>query len=107
MDIHTWNVPVPLAPVLHLRLLLGIAASIACTPAHANLLQEQAQRFHPVESGGGMVAAQESQAAAVGAQILRQEGNAVDAAVATSFALAVVVEAVIRIVLIALRQKEI
>jgi gamma-glutamyltranspeptidase/glutathione hydrolase len=89
MDIHTWNVPVPLAPVLHHRLLLGIAAAIACTPAHANLLQEQAQRFHPVESGGGMVAAQESQAAAVGAQILRQGGNAVDAAVATSFALAV------------------
>ncbi|MEN9860760.1 MAG: gamma-glutamyltransferase, partial [Cyanobacteriota bacterium] len=82
-------VPVPLAPVLHHRLLLGIAAAIACTPAHANVLQEQAQRFHPVESSGGMVAAQEVQAASVGAQILRQGGNAVDAAVATSFVLAV------------------
>ncbi|MBV2351922.1 gamma-glutamyltransferase [Synechococcus sp. HK05] len=75
--------------MLHQRLLLGFAAAIACTPAHANLLQEQAQRFHPVESSGGMVSAQEAQAAAVGAQILRQGGNAVDAAVATSFALAV------------------
>ena len=75
--------------MLHLRLLLGSAAALALAPAHANLLQEQAQRFHPVESSGGMVAAQEAQAAAVGAQILRQGGNAVDAAVATSFALAV------------------
>ena len=68
---------------------MGIAGALALAPAHANLLQEQAQRFHPVESSGGMVAAQEAQAAAVGAQILRQGGNAVDAAVASSFALAV------------------
>jgi gamma-glutamyltranspeptidase/glutathione hydrolase len=78
-----------MASVPHHRLVLGLALALACTPAQANLLQEQAQRFHPVESSGGMVAAQEVQAAAVGAQILRQGGNAVDAAVATSFALAV------------------
>ena len=66
-----------------------VAAGGAAAPARANLLQERSQRFHPVESGGGMVAAQEAQAAAVGAEILRRGGNAVDAAVASSFALAV------------------
>jgi gamma-glutamyltranspeptidase/glutathione hydrolase len=86
---HTGNDPIAALAVLHHRLLMGIAAVIAITPARANLLQERSQRFQPVESAGGMVAAQEAQAAQVGAQILRQGGNAVDAAVATSFAMAV------------------
>ena len=75
--------------MLHHRLLTVCAAALLASPSHANLLQERSQRFHPIESGGGMVAAQEAQAAAVGAAILRRGGNAVDAAVATSFALAV------------------
>jgi len=41
-----------------------------------------------VHSAGGIVAAQSTRAAAVGAQVLADGGNAVDAAAATSFALA-------------------
>src|SRR3954447_18672082 len=44
---------------------------------------------HPVLAEHGMVVAQERLAAQIGADILRQGGNAVDAAVATGFAMAV------------------
>lgn len=46
-------------------------------------------RFHPVIGTGGMVSAQDALAAEVGRDILKEGGNAVDAAVATGFALAV------------------
>jgi gamma-glutamyltranspeptidase/glutathione hydrolase len=45
--------------------------------------------FHPAFAENGMVVAQEKLAAQIGADILRQGGNAVDAAVATGFAMAV------------------
>ena len=45
--------------------------------------------FHPVLDASGMVAAQNAVAARAGAQVLADGGNAVDAAVAVGFALAV------------------
>ncbi len=65
------------------------AAPQAPAAPGSNVLQEGEQRFRSVWSARGIVAAQEPLAAAAGAAILRQGGNAVDAAVATAFALAV------------------
>ena len=56
-------------------------------PISENLLQEYGQRFHPVHSSLGIVSSQERLASEVGAFMLRKGGNAMDAAVATAFAL--------------------
>ncbi|ROS05659.1 gamma-glutamyltransferase 1 [Sinobacterium caligoides] len=52
-------------------------------------IQQNPQRFQPAWSAAGIVVAEEQVAAQVGAEMLRAGGNAVDAAVATGFALAV------------------
>jgi gamma-glutamyltranspeptidase/glutathione hydrolase len=48
-----------------------------------------AERLFPVEASGGMVVSREAAATRVGVAVLEAGGNAVDAAVATAFALAV------------------
>ena len=53
-----------------------------------NLSRQLRYMKEPVRSRGGAVAAQNQKAADVGASILAAGGNAVDAAIATAFALA-------------------
>lgn len=57
--------------------------------SQAPAIIDYGSRFHPVVSNRGMVVSQSLLASQIGADILAQGGNAIDAAVATGFALAV------------------
>jgi gamma-glutamyltranspeptidase/glutathione hydrolase len=76
---------------LNRRALLAAFAFAAGTlaPAHAQRGAQQIPPVQAVEARHGMVVAQEALAARIGADVLRRGGNAVDAAVAVGFALAV------------------
>jgi gamma-glutamyltranspeptidase/glutathione hydrolase len=76
-------------PLINRRAFIaGLLAWSAAVPAFA----QRALQFPPVEpvtAHHGMVVAQEARAARIGADILKRGGNAVDAAIATGFAMAV------------------
>ncbi len=74
-------------------ILMTIVVTLASyTPVNAQdsaAIYSSLDRFHPVFAAQGMVASQEALATQIGVEILKQGGNAVDAAVAVGFALAV------------------
>jgi gamma-glutamyltranspeptidase / glutathione hydrolase len=78
------------------RIVVTLALTAACwLPAHAQephrnaYTPPAADTIHAVPAEHGMVVAQEKFGARIGADVLRRGGNAVDAAVATGFAMAV------------------
>src|SRR5215472_2052375 len=76
------------------RRLYCIALALVCVLASPALARDPyvpstSNNIHAVPAEHGLVVAQERIAARIGADILRQGGNAVDAAVATGFAMAV------------------
>jgi gamma-glutamyltranspeptidase/glutathione hydrolase len=73
----------------HLTILLALLAALGAPVAAVAQLAPPIQRVEAVTARHGMVAAQESRAARIGVDILKQGGNAVDAAVAVGFAMAV------------------
>lgn len=81
--------------MLRAFLLASILSAAALSPAFAkdtaggNALMSYDAIHHPVMAKNGMVSAQDRIAAEVGRDILARGGNAIDAAVATGFALAV------------------
>jgi len=72
----------------YLIILLSLYFQASLVVAQAVLFEEN-DRFHPVVSKTSMVASQEAHASQVGRDVLKQGGNAVDAAVAMGFSLAV------------------
>src|SRR5690554_1061653 len=81
-------------PRIPLRRLWGLTAALmallAMNVAYAsNQAILEGERFHPVQGTQGMVATSHTLASEVALQVLKDGGNAVDAAVAAGFALAV------------------
>lgn len=75
--------------ILSATMLIVIAAVTAPVPAQETAIISQRDIFHPVIGRDGMVATQQQYASDAGLQVLKEGGNAVDAAVTIGFTLAV------------------
>ena len=92
LSLAACNAPGPLSKAQTDRLTSPDAAvrSSQLTQAAAARYDAQMDVFHPVVAKRGMVASEQALASEVGVDILKAGGNAIDAAVAVGFALAVV-----------------
>jgi gamma-glutamyltranspeptidase/glutathione hydrolase len=75
--------------VVALSALLAFIPIVALAQSGQSAIARYESRFHPVYDTEGMVASQNAVASRIGAQVLADGGNAIDAAVAVGFALAV------------------
>jgi len=81
--------PLTILVLAALALFPAYAAAQTAQPDTAPATTRDVSRAVPVSAAQGMVVAQEKRAAEIGAKMLERGGNAVDAAVAVGFALAV------------------
>ncbi len=89
-SIRSRPIAVLLASLLSIVLMLPRLSPAQAENVAITRYDNRFEIFHPIQASGGMVASDHRLASKVGADILRQGGNAIDAAVAVGFVLAVV-----------------